>query len=1819
MAAGLVSVAAPDIAAAASMSASSTSSTSGATTTSSTVAVPSAPFLENTTPEGLAILVTWAPDPPGQQVSGYTIATKVSGSYKGTVSSTCSSIATVSASSGDTSQLVTGLCAGIPYIESVSATNAGGTSKSSNPSGPTVPLAAQPSDAPVLTSILGRADSLVVNWTPPDYDGGSTLTGYSLTATAGSSTVTTTAAASTTTVTISGLTNGTVYSVSLVATNAVGSSQAATGSGTPKVAYKPAAPSGLTVVPSGSSSGLTASWNAPTDDGGDAISGYVITYQQEVESSKGVWTTTGTSTSTSSSSSTTSMTISSLNANDFYKFSVAAVNAVGTGPATVTKTPVTPSTTLTSTAVVLTSQTLSELTSDSGGVLTFASPADSQVQSLAKGNILVAATAAALPQGLLAKVTNIATTSSGAYVVTTKQAELTDAFKALSLDQFGNPLQSGTTTSSSTSAGPSAPAAHFVATSSGVRATSVGGSLGTLSLSYDVASGTGCGDNNGTCASIATELDLTPSVSLSGELTDQFPGVPNGATLSASATLETSASVTASFSGSWSHQLGELDFAPIDVQIGPVPLILVPKIPVFVTLSGGIAVGFSGSFTVGAGMTWNSHNPNALSVTNLSTPAHLHGGPLPGVSATATASLSVNVQPQIEIYDATGPNVEATAAITANVNFLPSPGQPYFELDGQLSLGAGWDIDLAWGPISYHKTFDFTLASLTFPVFKILNAPNATLTVSPTNTTVALGSSVTFSATRSDGKTDPITWTMQGEAKGDQISSAGVFTPVAPSGRTVTVIAQDSTGATGETTVTIGKPFDAPGGLSVTTSDTDPTSAAVSWGLPPNTGGGSLSSYVITLDPTGSVQRFSSTTTSTTLTKLLPGTSYVLSLYALNSAGQESSANTTYFTTPNVCIDNWTGPSGGSWSTAANWSGGYVPGPSNWACITNGDSVNVANAVSIAGLEMDGGTLSGSNVVTVTDIGRFDNATLSGIHLVNDGTVTDSGVTLSNSAELENAASLDLGNFAYIQAGDSTSDSLVNDAAGTITDDAGDTESISLPFSDSGAVEVSGSTLDISGATTLSGSPTFGGSGTVSVSGGLSVPSAVSLTNPSGTFDVRGTVSGPGVLTVPSGSTITLDGATLSGIHLVNDGTVNVTNSDVTLSNSAELENAASLDLGDYAYIQAGDSTSDSLVNDAAGTITDDAGDTESISVPFTDSGAVEVSGSTLDISGATTLSGSPTFGGSGTVNLTGTLSAPAGISLSDVGGTLDISGTLDGSGVVTIPALSSVVLEPDSSVYDAHLINRGSLTIATVSYGCYGVALKDNSEIENAGAMAIGDGSCLESGDDTANSLVNDSGATITYNGATSATVNVPFTNNGTLTVSEGTLDIYNPATLSGTLTFASGTVNLESSMTMSVGIAMSGPGTIKISSGSLTVPAGFTWPDAQVTLDDYGTIDGSGKLTMPASSTLILEPNSSLHDVHLVNDGALTIAPITYGCYYVSLDDNSEIENARTMTIGDGSCLTSGDDTANSLVNDNGGTVTYNGGTGATFTLPFTNKGSLTVSGGTLNLGGPTTLAGKVTFASGSLDLGNATSMSAGITMSGPGTIKISNGSLTVPAAFTWPDPQATLDSYNGAIDGSGKLTMPASSTLILEPNSSLHDVQLVNDGALTIAPVAYGCYDVSLDDNSEIENAGTMTIGDGSCLTSGDDTANSLVNDSGSTVTYNGGSGATVSVPFTNGGTLTVSGGTLNLGSFTESTTAALELVLGPISGLLSSSGAVSLAGSLGLSLAPSFAPKSGQTFAVVSDNSQTGSFSSVTYPATSGYSIAYGSSSTTVTYN
>ena len=221
----------------------------------------------NTVPGDSEILVSW--DTPSlsnlSTLEGYT----VTGSPTGTCSTTTNSC------------VITGLTNGTSYTFSVVANYTGGIQSDPSAASPSTVPASVPSP-PLNVTATATSGQATVTWQQPVDDGGSSIVGYAVTSSSGGFTCATEAL----NCTIENLTNGTSYTFTVVATNAIGESEQSVASNAVTPLAVPDAP-GNFAANSTSSGEVQLTWITP-NNGGSAILGYEIQYR-EIDSHPGAW------------------------------------------------------------------------------------------------------------------------------------------------------------------------------------------------------------------------------------------------------------------------------------------------------------------------------------------------------------------------------------------------------------------------------------------------------------------------------------------------------------------------------------------------------------------------------------------------------------------------------------------------------------------------------------------------------------------------------------------------------------------------------------------------------------------------------------------------------------------------------------------------------------------------------------------------------------------------------------------------------------------------------------------------------------------------------------------------------------------------------------------------------------------------------------------------------------------------------------------------------------------------------------------------------------------------------------------------------------------------------------------------------------------------------------------------------------------------------------------------------------------------------------------------------------------------------------------
>ena len=159
--------------------------------------------------------VNWTAPASGGPVTSYKITP-----YIGAAAQTAK---TITGSPPATSTTVTGLTGGTAYTFRVQASNPSGSGPESAPSNSVTPQSSGAPSAPTAVTAQGDSTSAIVRWTAPGNDGGSPITGYTVTPSAGAPVQ---APAGATNARVTGLTNGTAHTFTVTATNASGTSPA---------------------------------------------------------------------------------------------------------------------------------------------------------------------------------------------------------------------------------------------------------------------------------------------------------------------------------------------------------------------------------------------------------------------------------------------------------------------------------------------------------------------------------------------------------------------------------------------------------------------------------------------------------------------------------------------------------------------------------------------------------------------------------------------------------------------------------------------------------------------------------------------------------------------------------------------------------------------------------------------------------------------------------------------------------------------------------------------------------------------------------------------------------------------------------------------------------------------------------------------------------------------------------------------------------------------------------------------------------------------------------------------------------------------------------------------------------------------------------------------------------------------------------------------------------------------------------------------------------------------------------------------------------
>jgi hypothetical protein len=873
----------------------------------------------------------------------------------------------------------------------------------------------------------------------------------------------------------------------------------------------------------------------------------------------------------------------------------------------------------------------------------------------------------------------------------------------------------------------------------------------------------------------------------------------------------------------------------------------------------------------------------------------------------------------------------------------------------------------------------------------------------------------------------------------------------------------------------------------------------------------------------------------------------------------------------------------------------------------NGGSLNGAADVHVAtSLAWTGGAMTGSGATvidagataTINPGGGSSSVSLDQRTLSNHGSATlaDGNILAANGATLRNAGTLTLNSEAdwlgvqVYDYGGSPRPQLVNAVGGTIRKTAGTgTTGIGVAVDNEGTLDVQTGRLELArgggpstagtwaasgagssiafrdGDTVLGAGARLGGAirvtggtvtapdlhidGSLALTGGtLTLTGGSSASETGGYAQTGGTLSGAGELDVAGA--FTFNGGTMSGSGstilrpdasgtidpgdgsssvvldqrtLSNQGTLTFSSGTIRASNGATLRNSATLKLnsqtsfwGAQVYDDGG-SPRPRLVNAAGGTIVKDAGGGgTAVGVALVDEGTIDGQTGPLLFPNNTTTA---TFADGATLK-----------------GDLRLTGVDAAAGDVDASAATLQLSSGTLSVDDGKTLTAATIAQSGGTQTGPGTLHVEAALTWTGGAMT-GTGTTV---------LATASGSSIAPGDGSSSVVldQRTLSNQGTLTLTNGTLRGGNGATLRNSGTFAA---NSETSFWGAQVYDNGGgprPQLVNTATGTIVKNAGSGTTGLGWVLDDAGTLDAAtGRFALSMGD-----------DAATLEDGATLAGDLLFnGANVTAVGDVAAHAAAVTLSTG-------------TLTADDGATLAV---------------GALSQSGGTLGGAGDVTVDTTLTWTQGTMSGSGATILLAG----GSGTIDPGDGSSAVQLQRRTLSNRGDLTLARGTVLASSAATIANSGTLDVNTQADWYGADIYAAGGDDPSLVNIGAVRKTAGDGSSrigilFDNEGTVDArtgrldfgGGGGPSTSGTwaaSGADTSVQFSGGSFALGAGTQASGALRVTDGGvtvpdlqldgTLTVTGGTLAVTD--DATTSHAD-------GLTQSGGTVTGAGTLAL---------------------------------------------------
>ncbi|HEX2592530.1 MAG TPA: autotransporter-associated beta strand repeat-containing protein, partial [Rhizomicrobium sp.] len=800
-----------------------------------------------------------------------------------------------------------------------------------------------------------------------------------------------------------------------------------------------------------------------------------------------------------------------------------------------------------------------------------------------------------------------------------------------------------------------------------------------------------------------------------------------------------------------------------------------------------------------------------------------------------------------------------------------------------------------------------------------------------------------------------------------------------------------------------------------------------------------------------------------------------------------------------------------------------------------------------------GNTISGAGAVTQYGAGSttFTTAqTYTGLTTITAGTLALSGNgSIAASSGLSNSGTFD------ISAASGPVSIKTMSGAGSVVLGANNLVFTNASSAFSGVISGTGGLQLLSGTQALSGANTYTGgttitAGTLSIGNGSSSGSIVGNVLDNGTLAFNrsdaitfdGIVSGSGALTQIGVGSTTLTGAqTYTGATTITSGTL-------ALSGNGSI--AASSGLTDNGTFDISATTAGASITSMAGSGLVNLG-TQNLTIVnpmsafagrITGTGQLSILAGTQTLSGTSTYTGATTIAGGATIALSGSGSISSSARLTD-NGTFDISATTNGASIVSLAGSGDVIL------------GARTLTISNASDTFSG-------DITGAGGLTV------NSGTQTFGGLLN-------YSGDTSVNTNATMILTGTSGLDSSNLIDNGLFDASG---IAGGSLTLRS---------LSGSGALNLGANTLNLA------------NASGIFSG----TIATTGGLILQSGKEIITGALNYTGGTTIAGGT-----LQIGNGALAGSLTGDVLDNGTLAFYRADNYTFAGNISGsGTVSQIGSGTAILTGTNTYNGGTTISRGTLQIGnGGTTgsIVGDVTD-NGTFAFNRSDNVNYGGVISGTGGLsQLGSGSLIISGANTYTG--TTLINASGTLVLSGTGSIAASKSV---NNNGILDLSSASGGSVNLVSLAgsgstlLGANNLMLTGGSAItgtysgviSGTGGLQVLGGTQTLSGTNTYTGATTVSGGTLIVNGSIASSSGVTVGTGGTLSGTG-TVGSTTFTSGGTYLVD-VSSLTASKLTVNGTASLAGTLLVDSTDGHLPV-GQQFTVLSANSITGSFATVT---------------------